>query len=111
MAKRINKAIELLEQGQPLYPTGAGELSYQAGKGMAGTWADYINLEMEHEPFDMKGLEAFMQGLVDGGPTASGPVWVTSSEWDVAAPADKQAPGSYGGDRRTSTSASRTRGL
>ena len=72
MAKRINKAIELLEQGQPLYPTGAGELSYEAGKGMAGTWADYINLEMEHEAFDMKGLDAFMQGLVDGGPTASG---------------------------------------
>jgi 4-hydroxy-2-oxoheptanedioate aldolase len=72
MARRVNKAIELLEQGQPLYPTGAGELTYDSGRELAKTWADYINLEMEHEPFDMKGLEAFMLGLVDGGPTASG---------------------------------------
>jgi 4-hydroxy-2-oxoheptanedioate aldolase len=72
MANRINKAIELLEQGQPLYPTGAGELTHDNGVRMAQTWADYINLEMEHESFDMKGLDAFMQGLVDGGPTASG---------------------------------------
>jgi 4-hydroxy-2-oxoheptanedioate aldolase len=72
MAKRINKAIELLEQGQPLYPTGAGELTHENGVRMAQTWADYINLEMEHEPFDMKGLDAFMQGLLDGGPTPSG---------------------------------------
>jgi 4-hydroxy-2-oxoheptanedioate aldolase len=72
MAERINKAIELFEQGQPLYATGEGELTYDNGLRLAGTWADYINLEMEHEPFDMKGLEAFMRGLVDGGPTASG---------------------------------------
>jgi len=72
MPQRINKAIELLEQGQPLYSTGANQLTYEGGKALAKTWADYINLEMEHEPFDMRGLEAFMQGLVDGGPTASG---------------------------------------
>ena len=72
MPQRINKAIELLEQDQPLYSTGAGELTYEGGKALANTWADYINLEMEHEAFDMKGLEAFMQGLADGGPTPSG---------------------------------------
>jgi 4-hydroxy-2-oxoheptanedioate aldolase len=72
MAKRINKAIELLNEGQPLYSVGAGEVSYEGGLRLAQTWADYINLEMEHEPFDMKGLEAFMLGLVDGSPTASG---------------------------------------
>ena len=72
MAKRINKAIELLEQGQPIYYVGVSEVSYEAGREMAGTWADYINVSMEHGAFDMRGLGDFMRGLVDGSPTASG---------------------------------------
>ena len=75
MPKRINRAIELLQQGQPIYYTGGhtgADLSYDAGKRMANTWADYINIGMEHGAFDMAGLDRFMQGLVDGGPTASG---------------------------------------
>ncbi|CAI8035790.1 hypothetical protein GBAR_LOCUS20069 [Geodia barretti] len=75
MPKRVNKAIELLEQDQPVYYTGShtgANLTYEAGKEMAKTWADYINLGMEHGPFDLVGLENFMRGLVDGGPTNSG---------------------------------------
>jgi 4-hydroxy-2-oxoheptanedioate aldolase len=72
MPARINKAIELLEQGQPLYAVGAHELTYEAGRAMAQTWGDYINLEMEHRAFDMSGLQAFMGGLRDGGTTNSG---------------------------------------
>lgn len=72
MAKRINKAIELLERGQPVYYVGVSELSYEAGVEMAATWADYINVSIEHGAFDMRGLGDFMRGLVDGGPTASG---------------------------------------
>lgn len=75
MPKRINRAIELLEQDQPVFYTGGHtgfELGYEAGKKMAKTWADYINVGMEHGAFNMPGLDAFMQGLVDGGPTNSG---------------------------------------
>lgn len=75
MPKRINRAIELLEQGQPIYYTGShsgATLTYEEGKKMAKTWADYINVGMEHGAFDMAGLDAFMRGLVDGGPTNSG---------------------------------------
>ena len=72
MAKRINRAIELLEQGQPIYYTGAHDISYEGGKAMAHTWADYVTVEMEHGAFDMPGLSEFMRGLVDGGPTNSG---------------------------------------
>ena len=32
MPKRINKAVELLESGQPIYYTGTRELSYENGK-------------------------------------------------------------------------------
>ena len=71
--KRINKAIELLSQGQPIYYTGAsGGSGYEEGKRMSQTWADYINYEMEHGQLDFSALKAFMRGLIDGGPTKSG---------------------------------------
>lgn len=72
MPERINKAIELLAQDQPVYYASAHEVDYETGRQMAGTLADYINVSMEHGAFDMPGLAAFMRGLVDGGPTASG---------------------------------------
>ena len=72
MPERTNKAIELLGQGQPVYHVGTRELSYENGKSMAKTWADYITVDMEHGAWDMPGLTEFMRGLVDGGPTNSG---------------------------------------
>ena len=38
----------------------------------AQTWADYISYDMEHAPFDVKGLADYMRGLAKGGPTKSG---------------------------------------
>ena len=75
MPSRINRAIELLEQDQPIYYVGGHTghvLTYEQGAQDAQTWADYINVGMEHGAFDMTGLAAYMQGLVDGGPTRSG---------------------------------------
>ncbi len=75
MPKRINRAIELLEQDQPIYYLGAHTghvLTREQGAADAKTWADYINVGMEHGAFDMTGLEAYVQGLIDGGPTNSG---------------------------------------
>lgn len=73
--KRINRAIELLEQGQPIYYTGSHngmEGGFERGKEDAQTYADYISYDMEHAPFDVKGLADYMRGLVAGGPTRSG---------------------------------------
>jgi len=73
--KRINRAIELLEQGQPIYYTGSHEGTeggFDAGVRDAQTWADYISYDMEHAPFDVKGLADYMRGLAKGGPTKSG---------------------------------------
>jgi 4-hydroxy-2-oxoheptanedioate aldolase len=69
--KRVNRAVELLAAGQPIYYTG-GQGGYEEGKKLAQTWADYINYEMEHGALDFTALRAFMRGLVDGGPTKSG---------------------------------------
>ena len=72
MPERINRAIELLEQGEPIYQREAGELSYENGRASAKTWADYLIADMEHGALNMPGLGEFMRGLVDGGPTNSG---------------------------------------
>jgi 4-hydroxy-2-oxoheptanedioate aldolase len=73
--KRINRAIELLEQGQPIYYTGSHSGTsggYESGVKDAQTYADYISYDMEHAPYDIKGLAEYMRGLVAGGPTKSG---------------------------------------
>ena len=73
--KRINKAIELLEHGQPVYYTGSHDgtvATFEQGKLDAQTWADYINYDMEAAPWDVAGLAEYMKGLVAGGPTRSG---------------------------------------
>lgn len=69
--KRINKAIELLEMGQPIYYAQAYG-GYEEGKKMARTWADYITYDMEHSPLDFAALREFMRGLMENGPTPSG---------------------------------------
>lgn len=69
---RINKTVELLAQRQPIYYTGSDDRGYEGGLAAAKTWADYINYDLEHHPFDVTKLHDFMRGLVDGGPTASG---------------------------------------
>ncbi|HAA78096.1 TPA: hypothetical protein DCE37_23610 [Candidatus Latescibacteria bacterium] len=75
MAERISRAVELLAQDTAIYYTGAHTghvLTFEQGKEDAGTWADYINVGMEHGCFDMTGLANYMKGLVAGGPTRSG---------------------------------------
>ena len=70
--KRINKMIELLEAGQPVYDVSVQGVGYEEGKKLAQSHVDMIQYIMEHGPFEPMLLRQFMQGLVDGGPTKSG---------------------------------------
>src|SRR3954454_19080879 len=75
MGSRINRAVELLEQDQAIYYDGphSGHVLTQAqGRIDAGTWADYMNVGMEHGCFDMTGLADYMRGMVDAEPTRPG---------------------------------------
>ncbi len=75
MASRINRAIELLQQDQAIYydgPHSGHVLTYAQGREDAGTWADYMNVGMEHGAFDMTGLAEYVRGMFDAGPTRSG---------------------------------------
>ncbi len=71
----VNRCIELLQDDQAIYYVGAHSghvLTFEQGVEDAQTWADYINVGMEHGAFDMTGLEQYLRGLVEGGPTRSG---------------------------------------
>jgi hypothetical protein len=59
--KRINKAIELLEAGQPVYYD-YGRGGYAEGKAAAKTWADVLMYDMEGAALD------FTQLLHSGSP-------------------------------------------
>jgi 4-hydroxy-2-oxoheptanedioate aldolase len=75
MAQRINRAIELLQEDQAIYYVGghSGHILTRAqGQEDAQTWADYINVGMEHGAFDLAGLAEYMRGLFEAGPTRSG---------------------------------------
>ena len=74
-ATRINRTVELLAAGQPVYYVGSHSgavLTREQGMQDAHTWADYINVGMEHGAFDLAGLDRYLAGLVAGGPTDSG---------------------------------------
>ena len=75
VGNRINRAIELLAQDQAIYYVGnhtGHVLTAAQGRADTLTWADYINVGMEHGAFDMTGLAAYMEGLAAAGPTRSG---------------------------------------
>ena len=75
MGERINRCIELLTQDVAIYydgPHSGHVLTHAQGRIDAGSWADYMNVGMEHGSFDMAGLADYMRGMVDGGPTRSG---------------------------------------
>ena len=65
-ATRINRVITKLEADEPVFYTGGHsgmELGFDAGVRMANTWADYLNIGMEHGPLDIAGLSEFMKGM------------------------------------------------
>jgi 4-hydroxy-2-oxoheptanedioate aldolase len=86
---RVNRVVELFEQGQPVYYTGVGHGGYEGGREAAGTWADYFAYELEHHTFDLVGLREFMRGLVDAGTTRSGhrtPTVIATLPFDGTSP-------------------------
>ncbi|RAK60392.1 hypothetical protein DJ021_11535 [Phenylobacterium hankyongense] len=74
--RRINKVIELWEDNQPIYYTGAGVVPgvdpYEQGVKMSRTYADALCYETEHGALDFTAIREFMRGVRDGGPTRSG---------------------------------------
>lgn len=63
---RANRAISLLAAGRPVFAGPAGTLTAEAGHRSAASWADWLIVEMEHAPYDVTALAAFMRGYAEG---------------------------------------------
>ena len=69
---RINRTIELLAEGQPVYYGAPSERTYAGGRADAATFADYIQYDLEYHPLDLGALGDYMRGMVAAGTTRSG---------------------------------------
>ena len=54
---RVNRAIELLEQDQPIFSSGAPALTSEAGIEAARTRADFFIIDFEHSRYDLAGRD------------------------------------------------------
>ena len=75
MPKRVNKAIELLEQDQPVYYTGShtgANLTYEAGRRRQKHGQTTSTSVWSMVPSIWWVWRILWRGLVDGGPTNSG---------------------------------------
>ena len=62
---RMNRTIELLENGQPALGVLSADYSLSNARTLAGSNLDFIIIDMEHFPFDVERLQMFLLGMTD----------------------------------------------
>lgn len=68
---RLNRAIETLEKGDPVFGLFTADFSLANARGLARSNLDYIIIDMEHTPFNMETLHTLLLGLTDKAAIAS----------------------------------------
>jgi 4-hydroxy-2-oxoheptanedioate aldolase len=62
---RLNRSIETLENGQPVFGIFTGNFSHANARALARSGLDYILIDMEHSPLGFETLHAFLLGMTD----------------------------------------------
>jgi len=62
---RMNRAIETLEAGHPVFGLFTENMSLANARALATSQLDFLFLDMEHSPFDMEKLRTFLLGMQD----------------------------------------------
>jgi len=62
---RLNKAIEVLENGDAALGLFTGNFSLANARGLARSNLDFIFIDMEHAPFNTETLNTFLVGMTD----------------------------------------------
>jgi len=62
---RLNRSIQTLEQGEPIFGLFTGNFSPANARALARSGLDYIFIDMEHTPFSMERLQEFLLGMTD----------------------------------------------
>ena len=58
-----NSIILNLKKNKPIFYESTNNLTYENGKKLSTSWADFIRLDLEHGPFSLNGVREFMLGL------------------------------------------------
>lgn len=61
----LNRTIETLEAGKPAFGIFSGDFSLANARALATSELDFIFIDMEHSPFDLETLQAFLLGMTD----------------------------------------------
>ena len=61
----MNRTVETLEAGHPVFGLFTGDFSLTNARALARSDLDFIFIDMEHTPFDMETLRAFLLGMQD----------------------------------------------
>ena len=62
---RINKLIEMFENDQPAFGVLSFDYSLNNARSMANSGLDFLFIDMEHAPFDIERLRAFLLGMTN----------------------------------------------
>lgn len=62
---RLNRTIETLESGAPVFGIFTGNFSLANARGLARSDLDFIFIDMEHTPVDLGLLQTFLLGMTD----------------------------------------------
>lgn len=64
---RLNRTIETLEDDLPVFGLFTSNMSLVNARSLATSDLDFIFIDMEHSPYDMETLRAFLLGMIDVG--------------------------------------------
>lgn len=62
---RLNRTIETLESGKPVFGLATGNFSLVNARSLAVSDLDFIIIDMEHSPLDFETLQTFILGMVN----------------------------------------------
>ena len=62
---RLNRAIELLESGQPALGVLSFDYSLVSARTLASSALDFVIIDMEHAPYDVERLHMFLLGMTN----------------------------------------------
>jgi len=61
---RINRVVELMEEGKPAFGVFSSNLSTRTGANMGGSSLDFVIVDLEHSPYDLTRLEGYLLGMI-----------------------------------------------
>ena len=64
---RLNRTIETLEAGHPVFGLATGTFDLTNARSLATSDLDFVIIDMEHSPFDIETARTFLLGMVDVG--------------------------------------------